>query len=181
VDGFGLEATEDALAQGFYLLREFWAELGLVQRVEVLEVVLGLDGADQGCAVTVFEEMFEESSEFVFIFYGIGHALLYLQSLLQILLGRHGTPLPINHLQREIPHNPQKTRKVQVPISILASLRLNLLRQVNNHIQTIQTILVDTPHRIIDKERRQQHCEEEYPAVVIGGLVGATEALGVDD
>lgn len=46
MDGFGLEATEDALAQGFYLLREFWAELGLVQSVEVLEVLLGLDGAD---------------------------------------------------------------------------------------------------------------------------------------
>lgn len=82
--------------------------------------------------------------------------------------------------QSEIPHQPQKARKAVY--NIIHVLRISLreqLTQVHNQTQTLNGLLINIAHTIVNKVTRQQHSHQEYLRIGILTLLQRPQPLRI--
>ena len=54
-----------------HLLHKFRSQFGVIHRLQVLELALLLDWSDKGRAVTLWKDLFNQSSDSILVIYGV--------------------------------------------------------------------------------------------------------------
>ena len=91
---------------------ELLPQLLISHRLQVLQLLLLFYGADHCEAVTVFEEVLDESAYPVLGLHLVAGALLRLERILEVLLRGDGVARLVYESQAEVAHHPQECWKV---------------------------------------------------------------------
>lgn len=185
VDLLRLDLPEDLPSKCSNLLDEFRSEALVVEIVEHLQLLLFLDGPDDCVAISILEEVSNQSSDSILLLDRIAHALLLLQRLLEIVLLSNAVSVLILKPEGEVTENPQEAGEVHrqlVRVEVLVStLDLERLGEIDDKAQVVERILVDGAHAVVHEQGTHQERQQEDLRVVILLLVEGAEAFGVDD
>mmetsp|Transcript_29085 Transcript_29085/g.28077 ORF Transcript_29085/g.28077 Transcript_29085/m.28077 type:complete len:306 (-) Transcript_29085:567-1484(-) len=133
IEDLRLHLLEDPLPQAVHLLHKLRPELALLDELQVLQVLLLLNGPHHREAVPILEEIHDQPPDPVLLLDGVRRTPLLLQRLLQVVLRVYLVPLLVQQLQSEITHDPHEGWEVLghllwVRLLVLRTSYLQLLR-----------------------------------------------------
>mmetsp|Transcript_9780 Transcript_9780/g.9556 ORF Transcript_9780/g.9556 Transcript_9780/m.9556 type:complete len:316 (+) Transcript_9780:1443-2390(+) len=141
--------------QDQHLFLEIGSEVGEVHVGQVLEVVFVGEGPDQGAAVSILEERFQQLPDSILLLHIVGETLLLLEGLVEVLFGGDVVSIFIDQLQSEVSDDPHEAGEVGavllgVHLFVVAlGLDVDVLGQVDHQRQVRQRRLINAPHTVI--------------------------------
>ena len=148
------------------LLHKLRSEATFRQMHQILKIIFRLNRSNKSETVSLFEEMFQHSSDFVFILNRIWTSLLIFQRLLKVIFRLNIFSISINQIKSKISEKPQKERRFLINFLSFAVIVQYLSGKLRYYIERIERILVNTSNRVIDEIRGQEHCKEKYFMIV---------------